>query len=57
MKYLPIVSAFIVSLIFATTIIFFAPSAGFTAPAAYKAGHHNSVASQHVRFIKYKKVD
>jgi hypothetical protein len=57
MKYLPIVSASIVSLIFVMTIIFFAPSAGFTAPAASKTGHHNSVASQHIRFIKYRKVD
>jgi hypothetical protein len=55
MKYLPIASAFIVSLIFATTVVFFSPSAGFTAPAASKAGHHFSVASQHIKFITYKK--
>jgi hypothetical protein len=57
MKYLPIISVFIVSLIFATIVVFFSPSAGFSAPAASKAGHRISVASQHIKFITYKKVD
>lgn len=56
MKYLPIVSVFILSLIFATTVVFLSPSAGFTTPVASK-GHHISVASQHIKFITYKKVD
>jgi hypothetical protein len=51
MKNLPIASAVIVSLIFATNAIFFASSASFTAPAASKAGHHNSVAGHHAKYI------
>jgi hypothetical protein len=57
MKYLSIVSALIVSLIFATTVIFFTASGGFAASAGSKSKHHNSVASQHIRFIEYRKVD
>jgi hypothetical protein len=51
MKDLSIASAFIVSLIFATTAIFFASSASFTAPVASKAGHNNSVVFRHTKYI------
>jgi hypothetical protein len=51
MKDLSIISAFIVSLIFATTIIFFALSKSFTAPGASKAWHHKTVVFRHTKFI------
>jgi uncharacterized protein YraI len=51
MKDLPIASAFIVSLIFAITAIFFASCASFNAPVAAKAGRHHSVADHHAKFI------
>lgn len=51
MKDLSIASAFIVSLIFATTAIFFASSASFAAPVASKTGIHNSAVVHHVKYI------
>jgi hypothetical protein len=51
MKILPIISAFIVGLIFATTVIFFVSSDSFADPVAVKAAHHNSVAGHHAKYI------
>jgi hypothetical protein len=51
MKNLSVASAFIVSLIFTITVIFFTLSASFIAPVASKAGHHIPVLLRHTEFI------
>jgi hypothetical protein len=51
MKDLSIASAFIVSLIFAITVVFFALSKSFIASGASKAWHHKAVVFRHTTFI------
>ena len=51
MKDLSIVSAFILSLIFITTIIFFALSKSFAASGVSKAWHQKAVVLRHTNFI------
>jgi hypothetical protein len=48
MKFLPVISIFLVGLIFATIATFFAP-------VASNAGHYNSVAAHHAKYILYIK--
>lgn len=51
MKDLSIASAFIVSLIFTTTLIFFTLSESFTTSGASKAWHHKTVVFRHTKLI------
>ncbi len=51
MKFLPIVSVFMVSLILATTAFFFASSVSLAAPIASTAVHFNSVAVHHTKYV------
>jgi hypothetical protein len=51
MKDLSIASAFVVSLIFAITALFFALSKSYTALGTSKAWHHKTVVFRHTKFI------
>lgn len=51
MKYLPITSVLIVSLMLTTTAYFFAFSASFNVPGVSKTGHHNQVVGRLTKYI------